>query len=230
MIRRPGARRGEICDRLLEALVRELLSPLTVVRGYADTLRRDADALPRSVVRECLETISRGTEQMSRLVRNVMDAQMIYLGTVDLGRMRADVGALVRQAVDELGLAAKSHVVESSVIDGVGSIVDPIRIRQVLSILLSNAAAYGAEGTPIRIEMRRGPVSVSIHVSDFCGGIPEHRRREMFQMFSGFGAARGTGLGLSIARGLARAHGGDLVLAPGSGPGCRFVLSLPIAT
>lgn len=104
---------------------------------------------------------------------------------------------------------------------------DPVRVRQALTNMVSNAAKFTVPGGLVHVELAVVDGVADLSVSDDGPGIPPDRAAELFQKFSRLGAkVSGTGIGLYLSRAIARAHGGDLVLVP-QDVGCRFALRLP---
>ena len=110
--------------------------------------------------------------------------------------------------------------------------VDPLRFRQVLANLISNAIRYLDAGQNITVSITSTETTVAISITDSGPGIPAEDRERIFERFYRTDKSRsrstgGTGLGLAIARGLTEAQGGHLTLAPTESPGTTFVISLP---
>ncbi len=121
----------------------------------------------------------------------------------------------------------------NAVPEGLAADADPEQLSRILANLARNAcqAIAGQKGRmePGRVEIaawREGAV-VTIRISDDGPGLPPKAREHLFEAFTGSARRGGTGLGLSIARELARAHGGDIVLAPHDGPGTVFHVIIP---
>jgi signal transduction histidine kinase len=105
--------------------------------------------------------------------------------------------------------------------------VDPVRIRQVVANLLSNAFKFAPGGTPVTVAVTSRDDLAEITVHDEGPGIPADRRGELFGKFARLGrSGHGMGLGLYISRAIAQAHGGTLELL--DGPGATFALTLPL--
>ena len=110
--------------------------------------------------------------------------------------------------------------------------VAPLRFRQVLANLISNAIRYLDAGQNITVSITSTETTVAISITDSGPGIPAEDRERIFERFYRTDKSRsrstgGTGLGLAIARGLTEAQGGHLTLAPTESPGTTFVISLP---
>jgi two-component system OmpR family sensor kinase len=104
---------------------------------------------------------------------------------------------------------------------------DPVRLRQALDNLLSNAARHAGEGE-IVVEVGQADGVARVSVSDIGGGIPDADRQRIFEPGVRLGRAEGSGLGLSVARAIAEAHGGTLTVASRPGEGATFTLSVPM--
>lgn len=217
----------------LSLMTHELMSPLAVIEGFASLLERRPDAYEPETVSEHAAAILRSARHLRALLQAVTDARRLEVSDLAVTREAADVVALVREAARDMAGTTEGHPV---VLDAPGSVtafVDPVRVRQVIANLLSNAAKFSPPEAPIEVGVWTSDGSVSVSVHDHGRGIPVDRREELFRRFSRLGATmKGMGLGLYISRGIARAHGGDLVLAeppdrPDT-PGATFVLRLPL--
>jgi signal transduction histidine kinase len=110
--------------------------------------------------------------------------------------------------------------------------VDPDRLMQVLTNLLSNAAKFSAPGADVRIRLRPGATAIRIEVEDSGPGIPETFKARIFEKFAQADASttrrfEGSGLGLSIARKLTEAMGGTIGFSSAPGQGTTFFIDLP---
>jgi signal transduction histidine kinase len=217
-------------SEVLQALAHELLSPVTVIMRLAETVQTSLDELPEDTVRRCLESISRNAAHMAGLIQSLSDAHRVDAGMLALDPEPADLGALVQQAVADVASVMDRHsFVTSGVEDAVLS-VDAVRIRQVLTNLLTNAAKFSPEGSRVSVQMSLRGEAVEISVADEGPGIPPESLNEAFDKFTRLSSTRkggGLGLGLYIARGIVRAHGGELTESSGVEGGARFTILLP---
>ena len=106
---------------------------------------------------------------------------------------------------------------------------DPMRLRQVVDNLLSNAITYNRDGGTVFLGTTTDGTSSWVLVRDTGIGISEADRSRLFQRYYQAGSPRrtGTGLGLAITRDIVRAHGGDLALHSTPGAGSTFIVKLP---
>lgn len=222
----PGTEDAEARFARLLAVVRhELLTPLSVIDGFADLLAAEFD-------RREIDAIRRNAKLAMLLLDRLRDADDIIEGTeLALEREEVDVVELVRDTLDDLeGTLLVDHELRFEPPDEPMAVnADPSRIRQVLFNLLSNAAKYSSPETTIVVALRATGDVVEIAVTNEGEGIAPADVEKAFQAFSRLSDEEpGTGLGLAIARAIARAHGGDLVARPApDGPGARFVMELP---
>jgi PAS domain S-box-containing protein len=210
-----------------DMVVHELRTPLTVITGMLGTLRDRMDVLPSATTRELVDAAGRNARQMADLLDAVSDARRATHGQLPVVPEDIDLGGLVRDAVADL---CAGHNWPSPTVRVVGEIrasVDPMRVRQVLANLLSNAYKFSPSGTPVTVTVRSVDDLAELTVHDEGPGIPADHRHELFGKFSRLGrSGHGMGLGLYISRAIARAHGGELELRDGSG--ATFALTLPL--
>lgn len=224
----PGA--AGALDELVSVFVHELQTPIAVVQGFAATLRTAVDRLDRDAVVAAAEAVERNAVVLGELVRVLSDCRAAATGHLELRLEPIDVGSLVETAVADLRAVTAARPVEVRRTGEAVARADRVRLRQVVTNLVSNAAKFSAVDAPIVVDVRRDARGIEVAVQDHGPGIPADRAEAVFEPFVRFDTSvAGTGLGLPIARAIARAHGGDLALEPSPGRGARFVLSLPAA-
>ncbi|AZS38620.1 putative sensor histidine kinase TcrY [Microbacterium lemovicicum] len=211
----------------------ELRTPVAGIRAAADTLVR-ADLSPAD--RELLATqIARESGRASRLIDDMLMMARLDRG-LDLIPTRVDLGRLVRSEADRLSLRRPSLDLQTRVPDRPVPVdADVDRLGQIVSNLVDNAArATGGDGAVV-VEVRiddADAATARIVVTDDGPGVPAEERERIFDRLVRLDPSRdaraGAGLGLPIARGIARAHGGDVTCVPAS-RGARFEVTLPLA-
>jgi PAS domain S-box-containing protein len=210
-----------------DMVVHELRTPLTVITGMLATLRDRMDVLPSATTRELLEAAGRNARQMAELLDAVSDARRASHGVLAVTPEPTDLSELVRDAVADVvaGHGLPTPIIRTD--NAIQAPVDPMRIRQVIANLLSNAFTFAPTNTPVTVTVTSHDGFAEITVHDAGPGIPEDRRDELFGKFARLGhSGHGMGLGLYISRAIARAHGGELELR--DGPGATFALTLPL--
>jgi len=124
--------------------------------------------------------------------------------------------------------AQRTGVALASTADGPATIdADPVRIREVLTNLVSNALRYTPAGGTVGIDLRRAGGQVEVTVRDTGTGIAPDAVAGIFDRFSKSTDSPGAGLGLAIAKGLVEAHGGAIRAESAPGQGTRIVFTLP---
>lgn len=213
----------------LSSLAHELMTPVTVVQGFAETMADQAATLDRAIVKEWALTIARNAGNMASLIRSFRETARVEAGDVDLDLETVDLRRIVEETVVDLGALTSGREV---VVDGSEKLevqADQVKVRQVITNLISNAEKFSPTGTPIEISLSVGTSYGEVCVRDHGRGIASDQRGALFRKFSRLGATEpGSGLGLYICRRLALAHGGDVVYADAEGGGARFCLRLPL--
>ncbi|WP_433667980.1 sensor histidine kinase [Nocardia sp. CA-136227] len=216
----------------------ELRTPITGVRSLAEAvLQQPTDTDPEDRQRMLLLLV-RETHRAGRLVDDLLDLARIDAG-LQLRREPVDLHALAGAQLDRMRMLhpdTEFHLTG----DPVTASADPERITQILTNLLTNACQAMRDHGSVTIDVRAAPdrsasSTVELTISDTGPGIPAEARERIFDRLVRLDSARdtrpdGSGLGLAIARGLARAHGGDLVCVdpePIGAQGAVFRLALP---
>ena len=224
-------------NQFLATLAHELRNPLGTLHMTLEIMRRHEYMAPAQLA-ERREVMARQTEQLTRLVDDLLDVSRISLGKVELNRRSADIGDLVLQALEMTQAAIESKGHAAAFLpwkDPLPVHVDATRLKQVLCNLIHNAARYTPAGGTIAISVRREEASAVVDVVDNGIGIPPELLADMFGLFvQGSSAAEdqkgGLGVGLALVQRLVEAHGGSVAAASeGMGKGSRFTVSLPLA-
>jgi two-component system OmpR family sensor kinase len=209
----------------------ELRTPLATMMSnleLAVTRPRSAEEL-RGTAGETLEELGR----LSQLVESLLTLARSDAGGLPLTRVDSDLSELVARAVEPYrALVAERQVTLTVDTASLRAPVDPLWIGRVIANLVDNAAKLTPAGGRIQVALAKNDGAVEIAVEDSGPGVASDERARIFERFYRGEAARaassGFGLGLALGREIARAHGGELALAP-SAEGARFVLSLPAA-
>ncbi len=200
--------------QLMADVAHELRTPLAILQGRIEGL---IDGVyPRDDAR--LGGLLDETRHLSRLVEDLRTLANAEAGALDLQKEQVDLGELIRDA------AASFEGVAVHVPDDLPPIeADPVRIREVLLNLLSNAVrAGGAVAVHAAVEGKR----VVLRVADKGSGIPAEELPRIFDRFQKGRDSRGSGLGLAIARNLVLAHGGTIHAESRVGEGTTITVTL----
>jgi len=214
--------------RLLADVTHELRTPLTIMQGNLEALLDGV--YPADPAH--LEPILDETRVLSRLVDDLRTLSLAEAGALTLHREPTDVGQLLTDSVASFRVQADSAGVElATVVDGVlpQLEIDPVRMREVLSNLLSNALRYTPRGGTVRVGASLSDGTVRISVRDSGPGIAAEALPHIFDRFYKSDESRGAGLGLAIAKSLVVAHGGEIDATSEVGHGTDMRFTLPIA-
>ena len=222
-------------SEFLAVLAHELRNPMATIRTGLEIMRLRADS-PDTMAR-VREMLERQTHQLSHLVDDLLDVARVSSGKIEIRRQLVDLNRVVTSAVETSTAVIQGarHRLdiklwhEPLLLD-----LDPTRIAQVVSNLLTNAAKYTPPGGEIRLDVGKDAGEAVIAVTDSGVGIlPEHQEA-IFEMFSQVGdhgglAQGGLGIGLSLVRQLVALHGGVIAVdSAGAGQGSIFTVRLPL--
>ena len=210
----------------------ELKTPLTAVRGFAETLLDEE--IPADQRRAFAETIRDNAERMQRIVDDLLDLSRIESGGWQPKARQVDIGRVVGEVFDGVRDVATRRGVQlvADVPTGAATVyADPTAFRQVLGNLVENAVRYTTEGG-VTVRSRLGAGGVWIDVRDTGIGIAAEHLPRIFERFYRVDAGRsreqgGTGLGLAIVRHLVDAHGGRVEAASVPGRGTTISVHFP---
>lgn len=223
-------------NQFLATLAHELRSPLGTLHMTLEILKRSPSITPEELAKR-RDAMARQTDQLTKLVEDLMDVSRVSQGKVELERKRLELHELVTQALELTGaaIAAKDHrVTVHRHEDDLWVNGDATRLKQVLVNLLSNAARYSPAHGDIAITLRRKQRMAEIEVRDQGVGIDAEMLPLVFDLFvQGDNPSKtdaGLGVGLTLVRRLVEGHGGEVSAASdGPGQGARFTVSLPLA-
>jgi signal transduction histidine kinase/ActR/RegA family two-component response regulator len=220
-------------DEFLAMLGHELRNPLSAVSNAALLLGRPGlSAEKRDAVHGI---ISRQTEQLTRLVNDLLDVGRAIAGKMRLEETRVDLGHITEAAVTVMKATGRpdSHRISVHCEPAVYVRGDRARLEQVVTNLLSNAIAYTPAGGSIDICVVKDAGSAVLRMADTGVGLTEEDRGAIFGLFyqvdKGLYRKGGLGLGLTLVNRLVEMHGGVLSAAsPGLGKGSTFTVQIPL--
>ena len=224
----------EMKSRFISAAAHELKTPLVSIRGYADlmTSKRLGEVSER--VLSAAKVVSRNASEMQALVTDLLDIERIETGVVKLKREEVDLAELARRTIQDMKprVESKKQDLELNVLAATTTLrADGLRVQQVLSNLLSNAAKFTPNGGRITVTVAESRDDVLVSVQDTGIGIAKEHLAEVFEPFTKIPKpiqVDSTGLGLSITKRLVAMHGGRIwVESSGEGKGATFHFTLP---
>ena len=217
----------------------ELRTPLNAVIGITEMLKDDAAEDERADLLEPLERIHRAGHHLLHLINEILDLAKIEAGKLELGVEDVEVAPVLRDllATAEPLAAKNGNRLELRLAEDLGRMpTDPVRLRQILLNLLSNACKFTERGTVTLAAWRERAAGadawLAFSVADTGIGMAPEQLGRLFQEFTQADASTtrkygGTGLGLAISRKLARLMGGDVTVESAPAKGSRFTVRLP---
>jgi two-component system, NtrC family, sensor kinase len=223
-------------SQFLANMSHELRTPLNAIIGVSEMLREDAEAAKQDP--EPLDRVLGAGRHLLALINDILDLSKIEAGRMELQIESFPLAPLIADVVKTVEpLAAKNKnqlVVKCEA--AIGTLhADPMRLRQALLNLMSNANKFTERGT-ITVDARqaqeKGGDWVTIGVSDTGIGMTPEQMGKLFQEFSQADASTtrkygGTGLGLAISKRFCQMMGGDITVASKPGEGSTFTIRLP---
>jgi signal transduction histidine kinase/CheY-like chemotaxis protein len=224
-------------SEFLANMSHELRTPMNGLLGMLDLT---LDTRLESEQREQLETAQRCAYALLALLNDILDLSKIEAGKMMLEQVPFNLHAVVEDCIKSHGIKAAQKKVslrfDSSPTDDPGVLGDPLRVRQIVTNLISNAVKFTDHGSVlVRLKTTSrapGKVDASIEVKDTGGGIPPDKLGQIFEKFTQADSSitrkyGGTGLGLAITRRLVEMHGGQIRVESELGKGSTFLVTLP---
>ncbi len=221
----------ELKSTFISIISHELKTPVTLIKGYVSTLRRDDARWEKKVIDESLKVIEEEADHLSELIENLLDATRLQSGGGAIKKSDVFLPDLVKRLADRFQKQTNLHKFEIDFPDDFPIVLaDEERLKQVISNLISNALKYASKGT-IRIKGSKSRDNVIICVSDQGPGIASEDIPHVFDRFYRASdvakKTKGAGLGLFLARAIVEAHDGKIWVDTGAEKGARICFSLP---
>jgi signal transduction histidine kinase len=224
-------------SQFVAGMSHELRTPLNAIIGLTEMMVTNAARFGTEKALEPLKRVNAAGTHLLGLINQVLDLSKIEAGKLELNPESVSIAPLIDEVIGTAGQLAEKNknrlVIEAE--PDLGSVTtDPMRLRQILLNLLSNACKFTKQGE-VKLKARRienGGDWIEVAVSDTGIGMTPEQQAKLFAEFTQADSltARkfgGTGLGLAISRKLARMMGGDVTVASGSGKGSVFTVRLP---
>jgi two-component system, NtrC family, sensor kinase len=223
-------------SQFLSSMSHELRTPLNAIIGLTEMMVTNAARFGTEKAMEPLQRVNRAGTHLLGLINQVLDLSKIEAGKLELNPQTVQLAPLI----DEVGTARQLAEQNRNrlAVDAPGDLgmltVDPMRLRQILLNLLSNACKFTKQGE-VTLKARRmvdGHDWIELAVADSGIGMTPEQQAKLFEEFSQAEASTaqrfgGTGLGLAITRKLARMMGGDVTVESTPGQGSTFTVRLP---
>jgi signal transduction histidine kinase len=210
----------------VDGVAHELRTPITLIRGYSESLQRQAAGGVAA------GRIAAEARRMGRLVSDLLDIARDDAGRLELSGDRLDLDDALLEAFERLQplAAGRLKLQAPPETESVFASGDPDRVQQCLTNLVENALKYTPAGTLIELFSSREGDHLIAHVRDHGPGIPPAERERIFERFArGSSQSSGSGLGLAMVRLLMERMGGGVRVREAPGGGADFQLLLPLA-
>ncbi len=214
----------------------ELRTPLTIIKGFAMTMMGDPGIDDTN--KNCLETINKEVDRLTRLVNELLELSRIKTGRFSLNMSECSITDLIDFVVFQM--TAKAQQIGCKILvngsDNLPKIqADPDRIKEVLINLIDNALKYSTAGTSqcaVTVSATHEDSVIKIIIKDSGPGIPKEELSLVFERFFRGGSRgqkiEGVGLGLAIVKEIVTAHEGKIYAESPEGEGCSFIIELPL--
>ncbi len=224
-------------SQFVASMSHELRTPLNAIIGLTEMMVANAARFGTEKAAEPLNRVHRAGTHLLGLINQVLDLSKIEAGKLELSPQTVELKPLIDEVIGTARQLAEQNknqlIVETQ--ENLGALtVDPMRLRQILLNLLSNACKFTKQGE-IKLRARKvadGRDGIELAVSDTGIGMTPEQQAKLFEEFSQADATTaqhfgGTGLGLAITRKLSRMMGGDVTVASVPGKGSVFTVRLP---
>jgi GAF domain-containing protein len=225
-------------SQFVSSMSHELRTPLNAIIGLTEMMVKNTARFGTEKAQEPLQRVNRAGTHLLGLINQVLDLSKIEAGKLELNPQTVQLAPLINDVIGTAGQLAEQNknrlVVDAQ--DNLGALtVDPMRLRQILLNLLSNACKFTKVGE-VKLAARRvsnGSNFVEFSVVDTGIGMTAEQQAKLFEEFTQADASTaqtfgGTGLGLAITRKLARMMGGDVTVTSEPGNGSVFTVRLPV--
>jgi signal transduction histidine kinase len=224
-------------SQFVSSMSHELRTPLNAIIGLTEMMVKNAARFGTEKAQEPLQRVYRAGTHLLGLINQVLDLSKIEAGKLELNPQTVQLTPLINDVISTAGQLAEQNknrlVVDAQ--ENLGALnVDPMRLRQILLNLLSNACKFTNQGE-VKLRARRvanGRDWIELAVADTGIGMTAEQQAKLFEEFTQADASTarrygGTGLGLAITRKLARMMGGDVTVQSEPGEGSVFTVRLP---
>jgi PAS domain S-box-containing protein len=225
----------EAKSTFVSVISHELKTPVSLIKGYASTLRREDAEWDKGTVMNGLAVIEEETDKLTELIENLLDVTRLQAGTLTLQFSEIRLDELARRLTKKFQTQTAIHTITVNFPPDYPAIRgDERRLEQVFANLLSNAIKYSPGGGQIEIGGEVVDEGVQVSVSDEGVCLTPEQQKNVFERFYRVDNAltretQGVGLGLYIVRSLVEAHGGRVWVESEPGQGTTFSFTLPLS-
>jgi PAS domain S-box-containing protein len=227
----------ETQNTFISVISHELKTPVSIIKGYAETLARDDVHWDESTMRDGFVVIGEEADRLAHQIGDLLEVSRLYAGGLLLEFAEWPLKPLIEQVIERFATQAGAKFdFELRVPDDLPMVfADKARTRAVLENLVSNAVKYSPDGGVVRVTARTNEQHVVVSVTDQGIGIPKEEQSRLFERFYRVDnrlrrETQGAGLGLFLCKAIVEAQGGRIWVDSRPGHGSRFSFTLPLAT
>ncbi|HEY0054721.1 MAG TPA: PAS domain-containing sensor histidine kinase [Pedobacter sp.] len=211
----------------------ELKTPLTSIKAFTQLALRGLGKQPLEQTGDYLIKIDEASNKLKKLVMDLLDISKINEGKLQINKTSVKYGSFVREIIRNLQIIFPSHNIELECNDNDQVALDPLRVEQVITNLISNAVKYSPDSDIIEVSTKVNHHTLITSVRDFGIGIDGVNEPKVFDKFYQIEEISktdnsGLGLGLFICSEIVKLHGGSIWLESTKGNGTTFYFTLPI--
>ena len=227
-------RANQLKSQFLTNMSHELRTPLNAIMGFGEAIRDGVAGPPTADQREFAEDIYQAGRQLLGMINDILDLAKVEAGAMDLTLQPCDVAGLIdevlrisRGLARRKGLELKTDIVPRPL----ELTADPLKLKQILYNLVSNAVKFTDPPGSVTVEARLEKEIVVLRVKDTGVGISPEDQATLFEEFRQVDSSlsrkhEGTGLGLALTRRLVELHGGEITVQSELGKGSTFTVTL----
>jgi len=224
----------ELRKEFMATASHELKTPVSSVKGFTQVLRRRFTKAGDEQAASLLAKMEAQLTKLTTLINDLLDVTKLEAGQLHWENIPFDLGALVRDTVEEMAHTTEQHQIRIEGAIHVQVCGDPERIGQVLTNLLSNAIKYSPQAEVIKVTLAAEQDAATVGVQDFGIGIEASKQQHLFERFfrvKDLSHVRfpGLGLGLYISAEIVKRHGGRMWVESREGEGSTFFFTIPFA-
>jgi PAS domain S-box-containing protein len=223
----------EMKSTFISIISHELKTPVSLIKGYAGTLRREDANWDETTLQQSLAVIEEESDRLNDLIDNLLEASRLQAGGLELNIEEMRLDDLAERVVEKFRPQTKDHLLVADFPPEFPTVrADYDRMEQVFNNLISNALKYSSQGGTIRVQGWREGEWICVAVSDEGMGISKRDQARIFDRFYRAeevmtSKTKGAGLGLYLVRAIIAAHGGRIWVQSEKGHGAIFIFALP---
>ena len=229
-LKRKVTLKDEELEQFIYTASHDLKSPLVAISGYVAQLKRDIDKGRFDRLPELASWISEVVQGMNHNINDLVELSRI--GRITTPAEQMDIAGLALEIIGFQRQRIEAGGIKIEIEDSIPKISgDPVRIRQMLQILIKNAIHFGCDSEQPRISIsgERQAETIMIRIEDNGRGIDPKYHQRIFELFQRLDPSTGgTGIGLTLARKIAEVHHGTIHVESTPGDGANFVISWPV--